>query len=391
MKHQRAASALAALCIGLAAWAVQGQAWAQSEPYKVFDAKPVITEGPYLVALSDTSVSVAWMTDTPSHAKVLLRDGDTVREFEPQLDGLVPVGQRHAVTLDGLTPGKRYTYEAVATRVVRLKPYWPDKGLSVSSAPAAFTTFNPRQERVSFSVVTDTHEDTARINRLLKMVDWQSSDALLHLGDAFHWIDSEEQLWAKWLRPTVAAMGPGKPLLFARGNHELRGAFARQLAGYLPTPEGTYYYARAMGPVHLLVLDTGEDKPDDTNVYARLNRTVPYRAAELEWLRAHAASSKHLASAPFRVVAMHQGDWGWLPDNGAAWTALANQARVDLVIAGHDHEFSYRPPDKARGYHLLVLGQDQLAQVDADGSTLTVKVRNDKGVPVHTLTLPARR
>jgi hypothetical protein len=37
----------------------------QSEPYKVYDTKPVITEGPFLVALSDTAVSVVWMTDTP--------------------------------------------------------------------------------------------------------------------------------------------------------------------------------------------------------------------------------------------------------------------------------------------------------------------------------------
>ena len=382
---------LASICIGVSALAVQVVAEAQSEPYKVFDTKPVITEGPYLSALSDTAVSVVWMTDAPSHAKVRLRDGDKLREIEPQVDGLVPVGQRHVVTITGLEPGKHYAYEAITTRVVKLKPYWPDKGLSISSAPAEFTTFNPQQSRISFSVVTDTHEDTARIARLMKMVDWPNTDALLHLGDAFHWLDSEEQLWGKWLRPTVAAMGPGKPLLFARGNHELRGSFARQLAGYVPTPEGTYYYSRAMGPVHLLVLDTAEDKPDDTNVYAQLNRTVPYREDELAWLRREVAGNQHFVKAPFRVVAMHQGDWGWLPDNGTAWTALANQAGVDLVIAGHDHAFSYHAPDKVHAYHLLVLGQDQLAKVDATEHTLTIKVLSDKGVPVHTLTIPARR
>jgi predicted phosphodiesterase len=385
------AKPLAALFIGLAGLAMHGVAGAQSEPYKVFDTRPVITEGPYLSALSDTSVSVVWMTDAPSHAKVRMSDGGQVREIEPQVDGLVPVGQRHVVTITGLTPGKRYAYEAVATRVVKLKPYWPDKGLTTSSPAAAFTTFSPQQDKVSFSVVTDTHEDTARIGRLLKLVDWTSTDALLHLGDAFHWIDSEEQLWGKWLRPTVAALGPGKPLLFARGNHELRGAFARQLASYIPTPEGSFYYSRAMGPVHLLVIDTAEDKPDDTNVYAGLNRTVPYREGELAWLRGQVRSNQHLASAPFRVVAMHQGDWGWLPDKGAAWTALANQAGIDLVIAGHDHAFSYRAPDKTQAYHQLILGQDQLARVDATARTLTVKVVTDKGEPVHTLTIPARQ
>ncbi|WP_028102722.1 purple acid phosphatase family protein [Pseudoduganella violaceinigra] len=383
--------ACAATCLGIAALAVQGAASAQSEPYKVFDTRPVITDGPYLSALSDTAVSVVWMTDAPSHAKVRLHDGDSVREIEPQVDGLVPVGQRHVVTIKGLAPGRRYTYEAVATRVVKLKPYWPDKGFSTSSPAAAFTTFDPQQGKISFSVVTDTHEDTARIGRLMKLIDWPGTDALVHLGDAFHWLDSEEQLWAKWLRPTVAALGPGKPLLFARGNHELRGAFARELAGYIPSPEGRYYYSRAMGPVHLLVIDTAEDKPDDTNVYAQLNRTQPYREDELAWLRAEVSGNRHLAKAPFRVVAMHQADWGSLADQGAAWTALANQAGVDLVIAGHEHEFSYHAPDKVHAYHQLILGQDQLARVDATERTLTVKVTTDKGAPVHTLTIPVRR
>lgn len=382
---------LAALCLGLSMLAVHGAAEAQSEPYKVFDTKPVITEGPYLVAMSDTAVSVVWMTDAPSHAKVRLSDGAKVREIEPQVDGLVPVGLRHVVTVTGLSPGTRYSYEAIATRVVKLKPYWPDKGLSTSSPAATFTTFSARQPRTSFSVVTDTHEDTARIGRLLKMVDWQNTDALVHLGDAFNWLDSEDQLFGKWLRPTIAVMGPGKPLLYARGNHELRGPFARQLRGYVPTPEGTFYYSRAMGPVHLLVLDTAEDKPDDTNVYSQLNLTAPYRDEELAWLRTQVSSDAHLAKAPFKVVAMHQADWGSLPDKGAAWTALANQAGIDLVIAGHLHTFAYEPPDKAHHYHQLIIGQDQLARVDANERELTVSVVTDKGAPVYTLKIPARR
>ena len=378
-----------AFCAGLSLSIMPAAVRAQAEPYKTFDTRPVITEGPYLVALSDNAVSVVWMTDAPSHAKVRLSNGAEVREIEPQVDGLVPVGLRHVVTLTGLAPGTRYAYEAIATRVVKLKPYWPDKGLSTSSPVAAFTTFSASQPRASFSVVTDTHEDTARIGRLLKLVDWAGTDALVHLGDAFNWVDSEEQIFGKWLRPTIAAVGPGRPLLYARGNHELRGAFARQLSGYVPTPEGSFYYSRAIGPVHLLVLDTAEDKPDDTNVYAQLNRTQPYREAELAWLRTQVGSDPHFAHAPFRVVAMHQGDWGALPDRGAAWTALANHAGIDLVLAGHQHVFSYEPPDKVHGYHQLTMGQDQLAHVDATERLLTVSVITDQGAPVYTLKIPA--
>ena len=73
---------------------------------------------------------------------------------EPERDGLVPVGLRHVVHLTGLEPGVTYSYQAVSTRVVKLKAYWPDKGLSTESPVARLTTLDPRKPAVSFSVVT---------------------------------------------------------------------------------------------------------------------------------------------------------------------------------------------------------------------------------------------
>lgn len=372
-------------------WALLSLPASQSEPYKVFETRPVITEGPYLVGLSDSAVSVVWMTDTPSHSKVRFGTGDALTEVsEPAVDGLVPVGLRHVVTLRGLKPGATYRYQAVSTRVVKLKAYWPDKGLATESRVAAFTTFDSRKPTASFSAITDTHEDVARINKLMKMVDWSTTDALVHLGDAFDWVDTEDQLFRRWLTPITAALAGAKPLLYARGNHELRGPFARNVADYVPTPEGRFYFARDLGPVHLMVLDTGEDKPDDTNVYADLNRTTAYRAEELAWLRNHVKDEPRVATAPFRVVTVHQPKWGWLANGPAEWMALANSARIDLMIAGHNHRFSYEPPNAEHAYHLLVVGQDQVARVDATASELKVVVTGTDGVIVKTLVIPKR-
>jgi predicted phosphodiesterase len=379
--------------------ALPSAAAAQSEPYKVFDTRPVITQGPYLVATSATTTTIVWLTDTPSHSKVRYGRGPGLdaaaltTEVEPHQDGLVPVGLRHVVHLTGLEPGATYSYQVVSTRVVKLKAYWPDKGLSIESAVHAFTTLDPRKPTVSFSVVTDTHEDVARIRALNKRIDWTATEFLVHTGDAFHWIDSEEHLFRNWLEPTTAALAHGKPLIYARGNHELRGPFARQLFDYIPTVEGRFYYARDAGPVHLLVLDTGEDKPDETNVYALLNRTVPYRAAELAWLREHVRTSPRVREAPFRVIVMHQPRWGWLQDGNVEWIETANAAGVDLVIAGHTHRFSYTAPGPgvAHAYHLITVGQDQVARVDASAQALTVVVTGTDGKPVHELTIRSRR
>jgi len=366
---------------------------AQSEPFKVFDTRPVITEGPYLVATGETTATIVWFTDTPSHAKVLYgKSGDLSAVAEPQVDGLVPVGTRHVVHLKDLSPGTTYNYEVVATRVVRLNAYWPDKGLDARSGPFQLRTFDRDSPSVSFSVITDTHEDTGRIRQLNEAIDWESTEFLVHAGDAFHWIDTEEHLFRTWLRPTVAALAHTKPLIFLRGNHELRGPFARHLIDYLPTPEGRFYYARDAGPLHLIVLDTGEDKPDDTNVYAELNRTSPYRADELAWFREHIRTTPRVSQAPFRVILMHQPEWGWLVDGPGAWVETANEAGVDLVIAGHRHRFSYTPPgpEVEHAYHLLVLDQDQVAKVDATTDELRVVVTGLDGNVVHTLVIPRR-
>lgn len=373
-------------------------ALAQSEPYKVFDTRPVITQGPYLVATGTTTATVVWLTDTPSHSKVrYARGSDLAAEaltssVEPEQDGLVPVGLRHVVHVTGLEPGTTYSYQVVSTRVVKLKAYWPDKGLSTESPVARFTTLDPRKPAASFSVVTDTHENVQRIRALNKLIDWKTTDFLLHLGDAFDWLDSEEQLFRNWLEPTIAGLGRSTPLMYARGNHELRGPFARDFAGYVPTVEGRFYYARDAGPVHLMVLDTGEDKPDDTNVYALLNKTTPYRAAELAWLRDHVKTTPRVSSAPFRVIAMHQPRWGWLADGNQAWIDLANDAGVDLVIAGHTHRFSYTPPgpNVPHKYHLLVVGQDQVARVEATATELRVVVTGTDGKIVQTISIPKR-
>lgn len=372
---------------------VAAPALAQSEPFKVYDTRPVITEGPYLVATGETTATIVWFTDTPSHAKVRYGTaGDLSSVSEPQVDGLVPVGTRHVVILRDLSPGTTYGYEVVATRVVKLKAYWPDKGLDARSGPHRFTTLDRRRPTVSFSVVTDTHEDTGRIEALNRAIDWESTEFLVHAGDAFHWIDTEEHLFRAWLRPTVAALDHTKPLFFVRGNHELRGPFARRLRDYVPTPEGRFYFARDAGPVHLIVLDTAEDKPDDTNVYAELNRTTPYRAEELAWFREHVETTPRVAEAPFRVILMHQPDWGWLADGPEAWVETANAAGVDLVIAGHRHRFSYTPPgpDVEHAYHLLVLGQDQVAQVEGTTTELRVTVRDLDGTVVEAVVIPRR-
>jgi predicted phosphodiesterase len=294
------------------------------------------------------------------------------------------------VQLSGLEPGRTYQYRAVSTRVVKMKAYWPEKGLDAESAVRSFTTFDRRKPAVSFSFITDTHEDPARIKALAGMIDWPAADFFVHGGDAFHSVENEDQLFSRWLEPLGSALAHVTPLIFIRGNHEMRGPFARDLLRYVPAEEGRWYYARDHGPLHLIVLDTGEDKPDDTNVYARLNDFATYRAEEFAWFERHVRTSRRLKEAPFRVILMHQPEWGLVAGENEKWTGLANAAGIDLVIAGHKHQFSRKPPGEDAKFTLLVVDQDQVARVDASSTELKVAVKGIDGAAVDAFTLRRR-
>jgi acid phosphatase type 7 len=366
-------------------------ATAQQEPFITHDTKPVVMHGPWISSMTETSATIVWVTDTPCHAEVAYGTAEPLTaKADNAVDGLLPVGLVHAVTVNGLDPGTRYTYRAVSTRVVKMKAYWPEKGLAVETPAAAFTTFDRRKAAVSFTAITDTHEDNARVTALLKLVDPAANDFLVHLGDAFNSVESEDQLFGRWFDPAAKLAAGSLPLLYVRGNHELRGAFARSLADYVPAPEGRYYFARDAGPLHLVVLDTGEDKPDDTNVYARLNRVGPYRTAELAWLKTHAADPR-AAAAPFRVVLAHHPGWGWSVEQAPAWTAAANAAKVDLVMGGHFHRTLITKPGQAgNDFYVVALGQDAAARVTATAAELTVTIVDKAGAVTNTLVIPVK-
>jgi len=369
-------------------------AWGQgaNTPYKVYDTKPVITHGPVLLNPSETGMSILWTTDTPCHSKVLYGENTPTLTAEPHEHGLLPISTRHLVHLTGLLPGRTYKYKVVSTRVVRVKGYWPDKGLSAESSTHSFTTLDRAKPQAGFAFITDTHEDVARIKALSAMIDWKAASFLVHGGDAFHTIESEDHLFDRWLDPVSESLGGSIPLVWMRGNHETRGPFARQAGAYVLPAELRYYFARDHGPLHLIVIDSGEDKPDSTNVYAGLNAFSAYRREEFDWFSNHVRTADRVRSAAFRVLLVHQPRWGWVDNENEKWTALANQAGIDLIISGHTHRFAHQlPKEDENRFHHLIVGQDQVATVTANSETLTVEVKARDGKAVESFTLTRRR
>ena len=57
------------------------------------------------------------------------------------------------------------------------------------------------------------------------------------------------------------------PVIFSRGNHDMRGIYAENIQDHTPTDNGRSYFSVRVGSLWALVLDCGEDKPDDHPEY----------------------------------------------------------------------------------------------------------------------------
>jgi predicted phosphodiesterase len=365
----------------------------QDKPFVVHDTRPVILNGPYLVSPSETGVTLVWRTDTPCHSKVVYGiNGRLTEVAELERHGLLQVGRLHTIRLNKLQPSKQYSYKVVSTRVVQLKPYWPEKGLTIESPVYTFETIGRDEPKVRFSFITDTqYEDLHRLEANLDLVGWDRTDFLVHGGDALDWVEDEKQIFEVLMQPISKRLSHTIPFVFVRGNHDMRGPYARSLYHYLPTQTGQFYYTFDAGPAHVIVLDTGEDKADDTNVYAGLNRMSDYRERELAWLREHVRTSERNSSAPFRIIFMHSPHWGWVDEQGDRWTELANEAGIDLIVAGHYHRLTrISPGEQGNDYTVLVVDQDQVASVEVTQEALSVIIKGEGGAILETLTLQAR-
>ena len=317
-------------------------------------------------------------------------------------------------TLAGLSPGQRYFYRVHIRPINFAGAYKIVPGEAMVSATHAFRTFDPAAPSASFTVWNDTHENTETLTRLSTNLQANPTDFLMWNGDITNDVNAEERIIPQFLTPTGPAGQPFAttvPLLYTRGNHDVRGRAARELPNYLTGPAGQYHYLFRQGPLAAIVLDTGEDKPDDIPVYAGLNDFAAYRTMQRAWLE-RAIADPLFASAPYRIVFMHiplvwetevpekwPGVWGkgikgWISEDGhAKWHDLLVRGRVQAVISGHTHRPILFPPTENRPYIQLIGGGPKPAEATqiigrADKTRLTLAVLNLDNQPLiqHTIT-----
>lgn len=147
----------------------------------------------------------------------------------------------------------------------------------------------------------------------------------------------------------------GIPVIFSRGNHDMRGNYAERFADYTPNAHGNTYYTFRLGGLWGAVLDCGEDKPDSHPEYGFTVSCHGFRERQTEFLKdiISRSDTEYSAEGIFRkVVIVHNPFTQTLEPPFdieqalfAEWARLLREhIKPDLMICGHTHELTVRLP-----------------------------------------------
>jgi hypothetical protein len=322
------------------------------------------------------------------------------------------------VTFDRPQPGAHIYYRVCASSLVYHNAYKLERGPAQFSAVRSFRLPDPSASSLRVAVVNDTHENGETLGRLSTRIETAAPDLLVWDGDTCNDFDAQDDPAAILLTPGAAADDPAaggwastRPLLVPLGNHDVRGARARELERILAVgsePGLPWNFAFRDGPLALIGLDTGEDKPDAHPVFAGTAAYEPYRKRQAVWLK-DVLERPGISSAPFKAVFCHiplqgrpgdnpgttlKGYAGYSGFGAALWMPLMQEAGVSLVVSGHTHSWRIDDPVDKQPVMQVVGGGPQperatLTMLEVTENALAVQVQDLDGKTLAARTLKA--
>lgn len=365
---------------------------ASANPEKKQDTSFSLSCPPYLQNLSEEHVTICALFTAPCLAWVELLDhsGESYRAIYQTQDGM---RNANSTFFKFKVPhlGKNFEYRIVAKEILKFEAYKITYGKELrSDSVSTLLTFN--KEDIHVLILNDIHEDTKSYRLLYEQSTLPRKDALFLNGDLFHYVTEEKDLVNKLFRPLGELAASQTPFVMIRGNHETRGAFARDYKQYFDYPDNKFYQAFTLGPIFWILLDGGEDKPDNHEVYADTVDYDNYRVEQNAWL-SEILVSKQRKKAKHTIVLnhipfFHSDDWHGTLHNRFCFHDLLQKHKVDALISGHTHKFGFYPADSDHNYPIIIgggpkQGNRTLIEVSASADKLNISLKKETGELVN--------
>ena len=351
-----------------------------------------LSTAPYLQNLTESSVDILFITNANAHSWIEYGKENLEHKSETYFDGFVQANNSlHKIRLGGLQASTTYKYRIVSRPIVKFDPYDQVFGETVIGEMKSFTTPASNSDSVSCIILNDIHDRPYSFSDLLSLCGDFDFDFVALNGDMFDYQTDERQLIDHLIEPCTKLFASEKPLLMIRGNHETRGKYARNLKDYFSYKDNEYYFSFKQGPVHWIVLDTGEDKEDSAPAYGEIVCFDQFRETQALWLEKE-LQKQEFENCRYRVVLMHipvfhSGDWHGTIHCRKLFHPIFEKFGIDLVISGHTHKYGVHPPDNDHGYPIIIGGGPQnnkrtVIQLKANRQNLDLKMIRDDGMIV---------
>lgn len=349
---------------------------------KIFRMKP------YLQNPVGNGITVMWETTVPAYCWVEYgTDTTQLKRARTIVDGQVVCNNYlHKIRIDGLQPGQKYYYRVCSQEILLYQAYKKVFGNTAQSAFSEFTL--PATDTDSFTAVVfnDLHQHTQTFRALCQQIKNVNYDFVVFNGDCVDDPVDHNQATSFISELTEVVCGDRIPTFFMRGNHEIRNAYSIGLRDHYDYVGDRTYGSFNWGDTRIVMLDCGEDKPDDHWVYYGLNDFTQLRNEQVDFLKKE-LSSKEFKKAGKRVLIHHIPLYGNDGKNLCAnlWTKLLEKAPFNISLNAHTHKYAYHPKGELGNNYPVIIG----GGYKMDGATvmilekkkdeLRVKVLNAKG------------
>ena len=349
---------------------------------KIFRMKP------YLQNPVGNGITVMWETTVPAYCWVEYgTDTTQLKRARTIVDGQVVCNNYlHKIRIDGLQPGQKYYYRVCSQEILLYQAYKKVFGNTAQSAFSEFTL--PATDTDSFTAVVfnDLHQHTQTFRALCQQIKNVNYDFVVFNGDCVDDPVDHNQATSFISELTEGVCGDRIPTFFMRGNHEIRNAYSIGLRDHYDYVGDRTYGSFNWGDTRIVMLDCGEDKPDDHWVYYGLNDFTQLRNEQVDFLKKE-LSSKEFKKAGKRVLIHHIPLYGNDGKNLCAnlWTKLLEKAPFNISLNAHTHKYAYHPKGELGNNYPVVIG----GGYKMDGATvmilekkkdeLRIKVLNVKG------------
>ncbi|MBN2652802.1 MAG: metallophosphoesterase [Spirochaetales bacterium] len=346
---------------------------------------------PVIQYLDNNSAIITWFTSSMGSGYIEYGETQQLGKVaRHEIDGLYSSGSAmHRAFLKDLTPGTKYFYKATTLRTTTDYLF---TGKKIETQTYSFTTPDADEHSFRFAIVSDTHDQPAIVSRLAAIAKQNSAQMFIFNGDSLNFTTSHKQIVRNIFTP-LGELSAEIPVFFMRGNHETRGKSAGELRNFIYTPENGFYFMFRRAGSSLLILDGGEDKPDDHKEYRGLVNYENYRKRQTAWLEKTLATDSW-KNSNFKIAINHIPIWQKDSDViyikskewQHTWLEMLENGKTDILFSAHTHRYEKRLPGAESGHNFYQLiggarpNKNTLTLVEVTQTQIKIKVFTDDDV-----------